>query len=173
MNRVFFSILLLLLFVFTELPSNADVVWPSVYIAGGMTSIKVIIAGLIIETIFVKIFTGTKWLKSFVLTFIMNLITSVIGIILIPLSGLGVELIFDIFKTYEKYHIGTFHWSHWICSYFAVIIINTLIEGLFLKLTLKLKFKNIFWWMLIANALSVLICIIFYGFTLENGGFRV
>ena len=77
------------------LPANADIVWPSLYIAKGMLSIKVILLGFIIELFFVKYFTKTDWKKALTVTVLMNLITTILGIIFIPLSGLGSEFIFD------------------------------------------------------------------------------
>ena len=151
------------LVIFITLPANADLVWPSLYIAKGMLSIKVILLGLIIELFFVKYFTKTDWKKASTVTVLMNLITTILGIIFIPLSGLGSEFVFDfVFHAYDKFGIGSFHWSHWLTSYLLIIFINTFIEGLFIKLMLKLKLKKIFWWLLIANSISVLICFLFY-----------
>ena len=157
------TILGILLILFISLPLHADVVWPSLYIAKGMLSIKVVLLGLIIELFFVKYFTKVNWKKAFIVTFLMNLITTILGIILIPLSGLGSEFVFDfIFHAYDKFGIGTFHWSHWLAAYMIVILINTLIEGLFIKFTLKIKLIKTFWWLLIANAISVFLCFVFY-----------
>ncbi len=157
------SILSILLVISVTLPVNADLVWPSLYIAKGMLSIKVILLGFIVELFFVKFFTKTDWKKSFIVTFLMNLITTVLGIILIPLSGLGSEIVFDfVFHAYDKFGIGTFHWSHWLAAYLLVILINTLIEGLFIKFMLKIKLLKTFWWLLIANAISVFLCFVFY-----------
>ena len=162
MNIRTITVFFILITFFSISPVQADVVWPSLYILKGMLSLKVIILGLIIELLFVKYFTQINWKKSFVITTLMNLITTALGIILIPLSGLGSELVFDfVFHAYDKFNIGTFHWSHWFASYLLVILINTFIEGLFVKLTLKLKFKYILWWLLIANAISVIICFLF------------
>lgn len=151
--------LLLSIFVIFLLntPAFADVVWPSLYIATGMVSIKVILVGLLVELFFVKFFTDTHWLKAIGITILMNGTTCLLGIILIPISGLFVELI--------PPH-KTFHWTHWFLDYLLAILINTAIEGFIIKLILKLKFKNIFTWLFIANAISILICIIFYGLQL-------
>ncbi len=163
MNLRKLSLLFLLTSLIT-LPANADIVWPSLYITKGMLSLKVIILGLIVELLFVKYFTKIDWKKASVITVIMNLITTALGVILIPLSGLSSELIFDfVFHAYDKFGIGTFHWSHWFVSYMLVIFINTLIEGLYIKSALKLNFKQIFWWLLIANGISVFLCFLFYG----------
>ena len=154
--------------LFISLPLQADVVWPSLYIAKGMLSIKVILLGLIIELIFVKYFTKINWKKASIVTFLMNLITTILGMIFIPLSGLGSEFVFDfVFHAYDKFGIGTFHWSHWLAAYLLVILINTLIEGLFIKLSLKIKLLKTFWWLLIANSISVFICFLFYVMNLQ------
>jgi hypothetical protein len=156
-------ILAISLIVFTTLPASADLIWPSLYIAKGMLSIKVILLGLIIELFFVKHFTKINWQKALTVTFLMNLITTILGMIFIPLSGLGSEFVFDfVFHAYDKFGIGTFHWSHWLAAYLLVIFINTVTEGLFIKLTLKIKILKTFWWLLIANAMSVFICFLFY-----------
>ncbi len=65
-------ILGILLVTFITLPVNADLVWPSLYIAKGMLSIKVILLGLIIELFFVKYFTKVSWKKASIVTFLMN-----------------------------------------------------------------------------------------------------
>ncbi|MBO7611206.1 MAG: hypothetical protein J6T23_03240 [Elusimicrobia bacterium] len=151
------------LIIFISLPVNADLIWPSLYIAQGMLSIKVILLGLIVEFFFVKFFTKVNWKKALIVTFLMNLITTILGMIFIPLSGLGSEIVFDfVFHAYDKFGIGTFHWSHWLVAYLLVILINTLIEGLFIKLTLKIKLLKTFWWLMTANAISVFICFLFY-----------
>ncbi|MBR3627766.1 MAG: hypothetical protein IKN42_02830 [Elusimicrobia bacterium] len=160
-------ILSIVLIIFFSFSVNADVVWPSLYIAKGMLSIKVILIGLFIELFFVKYFTKVDWKKASIVTFLMNLITTLLGIIFIPISGLGSEFVFDfVFHAYDKFGIGTFHWSHWLAAYLLVILINTFIEGLFIKLTLKLKLTKIFWWLLIANSISVFLCFLFYAINL-------
>ncbi|MBQ4178382.1 MAG: hypothetical protein II598_01415, partial [Elusimicrobia bacterium] len=93
-----------------------------------MLSIKVILLCLIFELLFVKHFTKVSWKKALIVTFLMNLITTILGMIFIPLSGLGSEFVFDfVFHAYDKFGIGTFHWSHWLAAYLLVIFINTFI----------------------------------------------
>ena len=157
----------IIIFCLIILPANADIVWPSIYITKGMLSLKVIIWGLIVELFFVKYFTNTDWKKASIVTILMNLITTILGIILIPLSGLSSEFIFDfVFHAYDKFGIGTFHWSHWLVSYILVILINTFIEGMFINLILNFRLKQTFWWLLAANGISVLLCFLLYGISL-------
>ena len=152
----------ILSFIFLFAPSvKADVVWPSLYIAKGMTSLHVILSGLAVESIFVKYFAKLIWKKAILISLLMNIVTTILGIVLIPLSGLFSELVFDaVFHVYDKFGIGTFHWSHWLVSYLSVILLNTFIEGICVKIALNLRIKQTFMWLLAANAISVLICFI-------------
>ena len=152
MKKLFYILSALFLF---SAPAFADVVWPSLYIVGGMMSAKVIIAGLLIEFWFVKFFTKTTWLKAGLVAFVMNLITCLLGIVIIPISGLLIEFIMYPFSP------ATFHWSHWLVSYLVIVLVNTLIEGLVVKFGLKQTYKSVLWWLFIANTLSVLMCILF------------
>lgn len=107
-----------------------------------MASLPVILAGLIIEIFFVKYCTKIKWLKAIAVAFLMNLVTSVIGLFTNTFSG----FILDLILYYGiGYHSPTFNWDHWILHYTTIIFINTLIEGCIVRLTLKLKLKNTFW----------------------------
>ena len=92
----------------------------------------------------------------------MNLVSTVLGVVAIPLSGIIGELLMFPFGT------GTFHPTHWLMSYVLAILSNVLIEGLTIKFIFKQEFKKIFWWLLIANAISVIICILFHGIAMQN-----
>ena len=153
------TILLLFAFLLNS-TAHADLVWPSVYIAAGMSSIPVILAELVVKILFVKYCTKIKWLEAVAVAFLMNLVTSVIGLYTNTFSGLFLELILN----YVDYHSPTFNWDHWILHYTTIIFINTLIEGDVVKLTLKLKLKNTFWWLFLANTISVMLCAIYIHF---------
>lgn len=69
-----------------------------------MLSLKVIILGRIAELFFVKYFAKLNWKKASIISILMNLITTILGILLIPLSGLGAEFVFDfVFHVYNKF----------------------------------------------------------------------
>lgn len=133
---------------------KANMIWPSIYIVEQYLTWYVIIAGLIIETAAARHFLKTQWLKSFLIMLAANAISAIVGIVLIPFSGIIVELLTIPFGG------GTFDISHWILDYIFAILCNTCIEGLALKLIFKYKFKPNFWWLFAANALSIIICII-------------
>ena len=158
---------LLLLFAFLlNSTAHADIVWPSLYIAEGMASLPVILAGLVVEIFFVKYCTKIKWLKAIAVAFLMNLVTSVIGLYTNALSGFILDLILYYGIGYHSrfWPFPEFGLDHWILHYTAIIFTNTLIEGGVVRLTLKLKLKNTFWWLFLANTISVMLCAIYIHF---------
>lgn len=82
-----------------------------------------------------------------------NAISALVGLLLIPISGILVEFLMMPFGG------GTFQLSHWIFDYLCVMLANTCIEGLALNFIFKYSFKTNFWWLLGANAISVIICV--------------
>ncbi len=157
-----YSLFCLILFLLMPVSASANLVWPSLYIAEGMRSWYVILIGLVIEMFFVNRFLKETFLKSGLIAFVMNLASTVLGIVAIPLSGFIGEILMVPFGT------GTFHPTHWLMSYIFAILSNVLIEGLTIKYIFKYKFKKIFLWLCVANALSVIICILFHGIAMQN-----
>ena len=149
-------------FVLMPVSVSANMVWPSLYIAEGMRSWYVILIGIIIELLFVKCLLKESYLKSVFITFIMNLTSTVLGVVAIPLSGIIGEFLMIPFGT------STFHPTHWIMSYIFAILSNVFVEGLTIKTIFKYSFKKIFWWLFVANAISVTICILFHGILMQN-----
>ena len=157
-----YGLICLVLFLLVPVSASANMVWPSLYIAEGMRSWYVILIGLLIEMIFVKFFLKESYLKSVLIAFIMNLSSTVLGVVVIPLSGFIGEVLMIPFGT------GTFHPTHWLMSYVFAILSNVLIEGLAIKIIFKKEFKKMFWWLCVANAISVIICILFHGLAMQN-----
>ena len=156
-------LIVVLTFIFGISEVNADVVWPSLYIAAGKASIWVIVGGLIVETGFVKYFTKENWGRSILVSVTMNLATGLLGNFLIVFGGLWLDFFLSSVQYVLNIHVGTFHWSHWIPAYILAILINTLIEGGIVKLILwkTQKFKNILPWLFAANAISIIMCAIY------------
>lgn len=152
----------LLCFLFMPVLVSANMVWPSLYIAQGLRSWYVILLGLAIEGIFVKCFLKQGYLKSGLIAFVMNVVSTVLGIAVIPISGFVGEILMIPFGT------ATFHLSHWVMSYLFAILSNVLLEGLTVKIIFKHPFKQMFWWLCLANSISILICILFHGFEMQN-----
>ncbi len=157
-----YGLICLISLLIMPLSASANMVWPSLYIAEGMRSWYVILIGLVSEIIFVKCFLKQSYLKSVVIAFVMNLVSTVLGVVAIPLSGFIGEILMIPFGT------GTFHPTHWLMSYVFAVLSNVLIEGLTVKFIFKYKFKKMFLWLCVANAISVIICILFHGIEMQN-----
>lgn len=152
-----FAIMLML-----PLTASADMIWPSLYVAQGMRSWLVILAGLIIEFLVVKLFTKQSWPKSLLISVVINGISTIVGVALIPITGLLGELI--MIPADLIFDINTFHTSHWAMAYIMVVVCNVFVEGIAIKLIFKMNFTKNYLWLYIANILSVAICILSFGF---------
>lgn len=148
--RLFIIAALLLI----PLSSRANMIWSSLYIVQDYYSWYVIASGLLIEYFAAFKFLKTNWKKSALVVITMNAMSAIIGLLLIPLSGIIVEILTLPFGG------GTFQLSHWILDYIAVVLCNVLIEGLSLKLIFKYSFVKNLPWLLGANGISVVICIL-------------
>jgi len=159
--------LALLFFLFIPTVVSANIVWPSIYIAEGMRSFWVIVLGLIIETVIVKIFEKQTWLRAVLISVIMNLVSTLLGIILLPAIGFVGVILLGFLAEIIPALGNTFDLPVWIFSYILAILTNVVIEGYTTQFTARIPFKNMFWWMLLANTLSVAVCVAVHGFTLD------
>ena len=164
MNRekLKYSLVCLISFLLIPICASANMVWPSLYIAEGMRSWYVILIGLVVEIIFVKCLLKQSYLKSVLIAFVMNLTSTILGVVAIPLSGFIGEILMIPFGT------GTFHPTHWLMSYVFAVFSNVLIEGFTVKIIFKHSFKKMFLWLFVANAISVIVCILFHGIAMQN-----
>lgn len=153
-----------LLFIALPTAASANIVWPSLYIVSGMMKWYIILAGLVIELLFVKFVLKPTWVKSIVMAVGMNVASAVLGMFFIPFTGLVAALLYGLMP----FAGGTFDWIVWGMSYILAVLSNVVIEGLFLKLVFKLEFKKNFRWILVANALSVILAILVLGFTMRG-----
>ena len=167
MKKRLFILSLLALSLFPTVAS-ANIIWPSVVIAQGLRSYDVIILGLLIEMVFIKISEKQTWLRCGIIAVIMNLASTLLGIILIPAVGFVGTLAFGLMSEIIPALGNTFDTPLWIFSYILTIFLNALVEGMTVHYTAKIPLKKTFWWLLAANTLSVVACILIYGFTLKE-----
>ncbi|MCR4624128.1 MAG: hypothetical protein K5780_05850 [Alphaproteobacteria bacterium] len=144
--------LFLLLAVCSFSSVHADVLWPSVVIALGKISIPVIIAGLLIEIGFVKYFTKVGWRKTIVVAVLMNAVSATFGSFLIYISKFFDAILHFIMINY---------FLLWLISYLVAVLINTVIEGITIRLILKLPLSKTFRWLSAANVITIGICVIY------------
>jgi len=152
--------LIIFLCVFSVFPANADVIWPSMYVAVGATSLWSIIGGLMAEIGIVKYFLKITWIKTIGLCILMNAVSAIVGSSVILIGGFVVEVL--LYPIDAVLGIGTFHWSHIFVAYVFAIFVNTLIESGVMKLFMKnIKYKRIFWCLFWANAVSIMIAAVY------------
>ena len=134
--------------------AKANMIWPSIYIVQQYYTWYVIFIGLMVETFAAHWFLKIDWMKSVLVMVAVNIISALLGVILIPATGILVEILMIPIDD------ATFSLSHWILDYLFVVLSNTCVEGLALKWIFKYPFKANFWWLFGANAISVIVCII-------------
>jgi hypothetical protein len=85
----------------------ADIVWPALYLLGRLISVWVVLSGLFVEFFFVWRLTSLSWKQSIWADIAMNLVSALLGLILIPLLGLIAVLPFP----------ATFGLASWIVTF--------------------------------------------------------
>ena len=133
----------------------ADVVWPALWLAGRLVAVWSIAIGLIVELFFVRWLTGFGWGKAVLADVAMNAASSLIGVFLIPVAGLAWE--FSAGITLDKvFNIGTFNPFTWAATFVVAVFVNSALETTVLRYGFKQRpFKRFFWWLALANAISV------------------
>ncbi len=157
MKKTILAILILTLFF--SVPAYADVVWPALYLVSRMVSWWAILTGLIIEYLFVRKLTNFSVSKSIIANVCMNTASTILGMILIPIAGIGLEF-FPGMIIYKIFHIGTLNpFTNpftWTATLFFAAFINAFIENFVLNKFFKCKLGwRGFWWLSLANGLSV------------------
>jgi len=150
---------LMLTFTLCALPivAYANVVWPALYLETRLFSWWAISIGLLIEFIFIKWLLTLSNRKTAIATISANAISSIVGIILIPLAGIAWE-IFPGSVFNWAFDWSTFSPLTWAATFVLGCLINALIEGAVYKkwFAPEFKFKSkAFLWLITANSFSV------------------
>ena len=157
MKRIILYPLLLLLITPIAL---ADMIWPAVILEGGILTWWIIGLSLIIEYFFVKKITNTSVKKSIIITLAINAASTIIGIILIPM--LGLLLIIPVWLiTYFISNGRVVNLIGFITTYILAVFVNNAIEFGVLKLFKCKLTKNSFLILLIANAITIGIALLY------------
>ena len=136
-------------------PILADMIWPAAFLESRLLSAWIISAGLFIEYFFVWRVTSLGAWRAILADLAMNAVSTLLGMALIPLSGLAWEFFPGQF-IYEWWHIGTFNPGTWVVTFCMAVLINAVLEMAVLRLGFQQSFGNsMFWWLCLANALSV------------------
>ena len=127
-----------------------NVIWPAVYISQTISDFWFIIFGTIsIELITIRYFLKTSWLKSFFISIVGNIVSGIIGTILMTYSMLLWHLVAD-----TLFFKATFNPINWIMTFVLMCFGSVLLEAFAVKLILKRNIKKIFIPLLIGNLLS-------------------
>jgi hypothetical protein len=141
--------------LFVPLAAIADVVWPALYLETRLFSWCAIGVGLIAEYLFVRWLFQQSIRRSAVATVAANAVSSVAGVLLIPVVGILWEFFpGSIYMHFLKW--GTFNPITWAATFVLACLINTGIEALVYRKGFKFQVRRReFFWIFIANAVSV------------------
>ena len=135
----------------------ADVVWPALYLETRMFSWWAITFGMIIEIIFIKYIFDFDFKKIIKIVFIANILSALIGIVAIPLSGILIELIPGGILYYTL-NLGTFNPITWGITFIVASFVTTYIEYIIYKklFLIEIQIKDTkFFKLFLVNILSV------------------
>lgn len=116
------------------LPSTvrADVVWPALYLEQRLLSVPVIVMGLLIEALTLHYTFAMDWKRASAASFVVNSVSTIAGILLIPLAGVLWE-IFPGLILYKLLDVGTFNPTTWTATFFLALWVTTGIEVVSLR----------------------------------------
>lgn len=133
---------------------QADVVWPALYLETRLFSWWAIAVGLIAEYLFVRWLFNLSIRRAAIATTTANGVSSVAGILLIPLAGFAWEFPALIYT--QPLNWGTFNPVTWAATFVIACLVNTGIETIVYKHAFKLPVhRREFWWIFVANSVSV------------------
>ena len=120
-----------------------------------MQSAWIIGAGLVIEFFFILWLTKASIPRACLMTLAMNVVSTIVGIFGIPLSGLAWEFVAAV-TVMPIFGWGTFNPVTWFASCVLAALLNALVETGSLRLVFKTTWsKRIFWWLVVVNLVTV------------------
>jgi hypothetical protein len=130
-------------------------VWPALSVERKLLSIPVIVTGLLIEALVLRFLFTMNWKRAFTVSVVVNAISTGLGVLLIPLAGIGWE-IFPGLVLYKVLNMGTFNPITWSATFLFALGITTSIEVVCLRRLFGVPpgKRTWFWWTL-ANAVTV------------------
>lgn len=135
----------------------ANVVWPALYLETRLFSWWAIGVGLLIEFFFIKWLFGLSAQRSVIADVSANTVSSIAGIVLIPLAGIVWE-VFPASLINWLFDWGTFNPVTWVGTFVLGCLVNASLEGAVYKkwFAPEFRFKSkAFIWLLVANSFSV------------------
>ncbi len=152
----------LLVFILLCLPvlAFANVIWPAYIAESRIISLHIIVISLLIEFLFFKYLFKITIIRALCYTLIANTASTILGLVLRPISGILWELSFG-FVINEIFNWGTFNFVTWASVPILGGAVNAFLELLTIKICWKQKLskKNYFltWGI---NAITIAIALV-------------
>lgn len=107
----------------------ADIVWPALVLEKRMLGVLPITVGLIVEWLALWLCGfGLTWKKAAVVDVVMNTVSSLIGVFLIPVLGMVWELgPVQLINRFAE--VGTFSQFNWIATFVIALLATTAVEA--------------------------------------------
>jgi len=117
--------------------SYANMIWPSIYIASGLTKYYIVLFTFIFTYLFLGIIIKDKpKLTILALSVGFTLLTSLVGTFVVPILGLIAELVFSFLN------VGTFSLISWIIEILVSVAFYALLFSSIVKLAYKISVKR-------------------------------
>ncbi len=137
-------------------PLYVDVVWPSLVLEQRILSIIPITVGLAAEWVVLRFGGfGLSWKKAAIVDVVMNAVSTVAGIVVIPALGFVWEF-FPGSVLYKLFNVGTFNLGTWAATFVMAVLATTAIEAAVVRWGFKIPLgRRGFWILCFANCVSV------------------
>lgn len=133
----------------------ADVVWPALFLSVRMAAWWCVVISILIEGVALWRFAQVPPARAFVASVVMNIVSALIGTILLPLLGIRLEFFAD--TTYNAWlGWGTFNPITYCATWLGATLLTTIIECFVLWLAFRMPWRRR--WIvvvLIANVITV------------------
>lgn len=117
--------------------SYANMIWPSIYIASGLTKYYIVFFTFIFTYLFLRIIIKDKpKLTILALSVGFTFLTSLVGTFVVPILGLIAELVFSFLN------VGTFSLISWIIEILFSVAFYALLFSSIVKLVYKISVKR-------------------------------
>ena len=136
---------------FLAIPAYGNMVWPALYLEMRLFTWWSISAGLLVEYLFLRRLFQYGIKQAMLADLAMNGVSTILGLFLIPLSGIGWEILGNPF-----FGPGTFNPVAWGATFGLAVLINAGIESVVIAKGFKTKLgKRGFAGLFVANFVSV------------------
>jgi hypothetical protein len=133
----------------------ADLVWPALFLEGRLLTWWAIGAGLIAEFLVLRFWLKLSLEVAVVADIVMNVVSTIAGIVLIPAAGVAWEYFPGQFLN-SLLNVGTFNPLAWTVTCLFAALLNSLIEGTVLRSVFGIEFrKMVFVALFVGNTVSV------------------